>query len=206
MRMPSADSHPHLGGCHLDQKDSYTWLPDIWTYLIKTCNVKSMLDVGAGVGFNTAWFHERGIYAVAIEGWDEAIAQTRMPMQRVIRHDYCYGPLGKKDILSRLDGAPFPFDLAYSSEFLEHVEEQFVPNFMETFKCCRFVCVTHGVPGQDGHHHVNCQDTSYWIEQFGRHGFTCDAHATEFMRSTSDGSEIWGRPTLTLFKNDAFDA
>lgn len=183
-------SEEHLGGAYLDCPDTNTFMPDIWQWLIDRHQIKSVIDVGCGAGWNTVWFHDRGLYAVGVEGWPEAIAKTRMPMQRMIVHDYTKGPLES----SRR------FDLCWSSEFVEHVEEQFVPNFMATFKCAKRVCMTYATPGQTGFHHVNEQPFEYWIERMKENGFTLDREATHYMRATDNGA-AWGRRTLTLFEN-----
>ena len=31
--------------------------------------------------------------------------------------------------------------------------------------------MTHAVPGQDGWHHVNCQNSEYWINHLKNRGF-----------------------------------
>lgn len=178
----------HLGGCYLDVPDTNTFMPDVWTHLIDKYSIKSIVDVGCGAGWNTAWFHERGFYAIGIEGWPDAIAKTKMPMERMIVHDYTKGPL-------RL---PTAFDLAWCSEFVEHVEKQYVPNFMETFKSCKYVCMTHGLPGQGGFHHVNEQPLDYWINVMHENGFFYDKAESEYLRSTWN-NQAWGRNTLAFF-------
>lgn len=180
---------PHLGGAYLEQPDGNTFLPEIWEYLIRKFGIKTMCDVGCGAGWNTAWFHDKGLYAVGVEGWPDAIAKTRMPMQRMIVHDYATGPL----VL------PQTFDLCWSSEFVEHVEEKYVPNFMATFKCCKLVCMTYATPGQTGFHHVNEQEFEYWEKKMQDSGFKHLPEDTKLMRSTDNGS-AWGRKSLCLFK------
>lgn len=181
---------PHLGGAYLECNDANTFLPEIWEYLIKKFAIKSVADIGCGAAWNTAWWHERGFYAVGVEGWPEAIAKTRMPMERVIVHDYVDGPL----VLDRI------FDLGWSSEFVEHVDAKYIPNYMATFKCCKLVCMTYATPGQTGFHHVNEQEFEYWENQMRENGFEHMPEDTKWMRSTDNGA-AWGRKTLCLFRN-----
>lgn len=180
----------HLGGAYLDCNDANTFVPDVWQRLIDKYHIKSMVDVGCGAAWNTAWWHERGYYAFGIEGWHEAIAATRMPMQRMIVHDYTQGPLKLNET----------FDLAWCSEFVEHVEEKFIPNYMATFKCCNLVCMTYATPGQTGFHHVNEREFPYWLDKMKDNGFTHLPEDTKWMRETDQGGG-WGRKTLCLFKN-----
>lgn len=183
----------HLGGASLEVPDGNTFMPDVWQMLIDRYGIKSVVDVGCGAGWNTAWWHERGFYAVGIEGWPEAIAKTRMPMQRMIVHDYATGPL----LLDRT------FDLGWCSEFVEHVEERFVSNFIATFKCCRSVCMTYATPGQTGFHHVNEQELEYWVARMAENGFKHIESETARLRATDAWKAPWGRRTLTFFINTA---
>ena len=108
-------------------------------------------------------------------GWT-ATRRVRAAGQRrvVIEHDYTRKPLYAGE-----------FDLGWSVEFVEHVEERFVPNLMATFRGCRYVFLTAAVPGQPGHHHVNCRPAEYWVDHFKRAGFALDADATEGVRRHS---------------------
>jgi hypothetical protein len=184
-------SEDHLGGAYLECNDSNTFMPDVWQYLADKYKIKTMVDIGAGAAWNTEWWHSKGFHAVAIEGWPDAIAAIRMPMERVIVHDYTLGPL------------PIPrTDLGWSSEFVEHVEERFIPNWMATAKCCRYFCMTFAKPGQGGFHHVCERPFEFWLEQFAKNEFEHIPAETEYLRSTDQGGS-WGRCTLSFFKNQA---
>lgn len=185
-------SESHLGGAYLHCNDANTYVPDVWQYLADKYQIKTMVDIGAGAGWNSAWWHEHGYHAVAIEGWPEAIAAMKLPMERVIVHDYTTGPL------------PIPrTDLAWSSEFVEHVEECFIPNWMATVKCCRYFVFTFAQPGQTGFHHVCERPYEFWIDQCSRNGFKELPEETKYLRSTDQGGS-WGRCTLSMFQNTAF--
>ncbi len=59
-------------------------------------------------------------------------------------------------------------DLVHCHEVVEHIEEQFLENLLDSLKCGKYILMTHAVPNQDGHHHVNCQPSSYWITHLAR--------------------------------------
>jgi len=183
-------SNEHLGGCYTEVPDANTYTPDVWEKLAAKYHINKIVDVGCGAAWNTAWWHSRGFYAIGVEGWPDAIAATKMPMERMIVHDYVTGPL----VL------PEPFDLATSTEFVEHVEEKYLPNYMATFQCCRYVLMTYATPGQTGYHHVNEQDFPYWEAKMNQYGFDHLPEDTKWMRATDQGG-AWGRKTLCLFKN-----
>jgi hypothetical protein len=164
----------HLGG-YLPGGDPDTYYPAMWDWLIDTWEVASVVDVGCGDGLGSlAHFANRLGWenVVGVEGMDT----TESSMTGLIyRHDYTTGPFDPRR----------EFDLGWSAEFLEHVEESFVPNFMATFRCCRFVCVTHGEPGQPGHHHVNNQPGDYWKGAFAANGFEFDEGLTAMTKAAA---------------------
>jgi len=166
----------HLGG-HMNRN---------WTdkgalnYFINELKVKSMVDIGCGIGDQTTLAHEMGIYSVGIDG-DYTIG--RPDNISFLIHDYSKGPLGGA-YMTHLPESGF-FDLGWSIEFLEHVDEKYIPNFMETFKLCKFAVVTHAYPGQGGHHHVNEQEKEYWIDLFNKSGFRYDLALTNGVKSAS---------------------
>ena len=133
--METAD---HLGG-YLAGGDPDTLYPDMWDWLVDTWEVKSVIDIGCGDAPALSHFLSRGIRAVGVDG---------MPPthELVTQHDYTTGPYVPNG----------EFDLAWSAEFVEHVDEVYVPNFMATFRRARFAAITHAEPGCPGWHHVNC--------------------------------------------------
>jgi SAM-dependent methyltransferase len=182
----------HLGGGFLEAPDENTFMPDVWEYLISKYKLASVLDVGAGGGWSTKWFADRGLLALGVEGWKEALEKSQCP-SLIIEHDYTQGKFVPAQ----------PFDLAWCSEFVEHIDEQFIPHFMSTFQACKYVCLTHGEVGQAGYHHVNCQPTEYWISKMKEHGFAHDPQETAYLRSTNIHEAPWGRKTLTFFVNQS---
>lgn len=172
----------HLGGHGNISNDDVGALQ----LIILRLGVRSLVDIGCGTGNMVRWAIDHGLTAVGVDGdftlkWD-------VP---VVVNDYTKGP------------AVLPvskYDLAYSVEFLEHVDAIFMPNYMDTFKRCRYALVTHAVPGQCGHHHVNCQDDGYWILQFQAAGFEPDWEITKAVRAASTMHENYMRDTGLFFR------
>lgn len=160
------DVPPHLGGHeNLAQLDE-----GALDYLTERFSIRTMVDVGCGPPGMVYYARSKGIKAVGVDG-DPSLARDCPVM---IEHDYTKKPLFLGE-----------FDLGWAVEFLEHVEEQYIANFMATFDGCRYVFVTHAVPGQPGHHHVNCQPSEYWIAKFAEAGFKLDPEATDGVRKSS---------------------
>lgn len=183
-----APTAPHLGGSYIDHPDFNTWLPDIWECLILDYQIRSVLDLGCGAGFSTAWFQARVGRVLGVEGDPAALRARRC--DPIVAHDFAEGPFVPVDV----------YDLAWCAEFVEHVEARFMANWMATLQRCRYVCMTFARPGQGGHHHVNEQNEDYWLDRFKTAGFEHLPEETASMRATASG-EAWGRPTLTLFRN-----
>ena len=185
----------HLGGC-VFEGDIGTFAPQVWDKLIELYNPKTVIDVGCGCGYSLKYFMDKNVDGIGVEGYREAIARSPVG-GNIVLHDYTRGPFVP----------PSNFDLAWCCEFVEHVEEKYKANFMQTFAKCNLVAMTHAVPGQPGFHHVNCQNADYWITTFADYGFEYLEEKSLMLRKllfNEDGS--WKpngghvRNTLMLFK------
>ncbi|MEJ8567673.1 sulfotransferase family 2 domain-containing protein [Elongatibacter sediminis] len=176
----------HLGGylrsCHpladrygTQHGDPATYAPELWQWVLDTLGVKSVLDVGCGEGHAAAYFRDHGCTVLGVDGSAQAERDTVIPgLHR--RHDYTRGPLVP----------PGEWDLVWSCEFVEHVEERFSPHFLATFACARkYVLMTFAPPGQTGWHHVNCRPQDYWVEKMRRLGFGLDEALTRQARDVA---------------------
>jgi Methyltransferase domain len=155
----------HLGG-YVIGGDQATYYPELWTWIVEILHVSSVIDVGCGEGHATRFFHDHGCEAVGIDG----VPQTD---ELIVEHDFTWGPY----LL------PHPFDLCWSCEFVEHVEERYARNFLETFRYANMVIMTHAEPGQAGYHHVNCRTADYWVGAMAASGFALDEYVTETARN-----------------------
>lgn len=159
---------PHLGG-HLNRThtDRGTLL-----FLLSEYKVTSFLDIGCGPGEMVELASLRGCDATGIDG-DFTLQYSPSLAKKILVHDFTKGPapLGRE------------YDLGWSVEFLEHVEEQYQDNYMDAFARCRYVIATAAPPGYPGHHHVNCRELDYWIDVFDRHGFDYSPETTERIRA-----------------------
>lgn len=154
-------SRPWLGG-YFPNGDPGSYCPDLWGWAISKFRISSMIDVGCGSGQALDWFSAHGCEVLGVDGLPPA-GDTR-----IVEHDYTLGPyLPEHD-----------FDLCWSCEFVEHVDEEYVDNFVATFRCCRILMMTHGLFWQDGHHHVNLKPSGYWIDLIRKAGFMLLARLT----------------------------
>lgn len=157
----------HLGGheeeTHLDE--------GALDYIVNTFGVKSMIDIGCGPGGMVELARSKGIDTVGIDG-DFVVKRN---VDDIVIHDY--------------QAAPYVpdrnFDLAWTVEFVEHIEEQYIRNFIATMDKCKYVIMTHAFPNQPGWHHVNCQTTEYWAHVMNAFGFSVDVYNTNEIRKAS---------------------
>lgn len=148
---------PWLGG-YFPEGDPGSFCPELWEWAIHRYKISSVIDVGCGAGKSLDWFKEHGCYAIGVDG---------LPPDdvRIAEHDYTLGPWPHGP------HRPVQVDLIWCCEFVEHVREEFIDNFLVTFKCARIVMMTHGLFWQDGHHHVNLKPSGYWIDRVRAAGF-----------------------------------
>jgi len=177
----------HLGG-HLNRTHT-----DRGTlkYLIQQYQIKSMVDIGCGTGQMVEIAQDRGLDVMGIDGdW----FVMKAPHINVMIHDF-RDPIE----ISRT------WDLAWAVEFLEHVEEKYMDNYMTVFNACRYAIVTHALPGHPGHYHVNCQDPEYWIEKFDKYNFDCDlTESVKIRQHHATMLKPFMQKTGLFFKNREF--
>jgi SAM-dependent methyltransferase len=179
-------SQPPIGCEHLGGHEALNQFDEgAFDYLVDRCGIRTMIDVGCGPPGMVYYAERQGVRAVGVDG-DPLVARSS---RVVIEHDYTRKPLYAGE-----------FDLGWSVEFVEHVEDRFLPNVMATLRGCRFVFLTAAVPSQPGHHHVNCRLSEYWIEQFRRIGFAPDAVATKGVRQHSTMESGFTRNAGLVFR------
>lgn len=121
--------------------------------------------------------------------WTGIDGDASVATEKTIVHDFTLGAVK----------LPRDYSLAWSVEFLEHVEERFLPNVFSAFLRCDAAFVTHALPGKYGHHHVNCQPQEYWVEKFREYGFAFQPKHTQYVRQHSTMRREFARNTGMLF-------
>jgi hypothetical protein len=187
--LPAASpATPHLGGS-ITVGDPFTYSPLVWDYVIDRFCITSALDLGSGCGNASFYMHKKGVRVLAVEGLRASVEVSLYP---AIQHD-----LTKGAVFARVD-------LVHCQEVVEHIEEKYLENLLDSFATGKYVLMTHAVPGQGGHHHVNLQPSEYWIEHLSRRGFRLLQEDTTRIRALAqrDGAQYLTN-TGMIFKNDA---
>ena len=143
----------------------------VFDHIVDKFNIKSMVDIGCGIGGMQELAEEKNVKWYGIDG-DNLVIETT---ENTLLHDFT---LSSPNI-------SMDFDLAWSVEFLEHVNEEYMDNYMQIFQKSTYICCTAAPPGTPGHHHVNCKDLNYWIDAFSQYGFTYDLEYTQKLHNIS---------------------
>jgi|TARA_R100000149_G_C5864495_1_gene129561 SAM-dependent methyltransferase len=194
--METSKTNDHLGG-HLNRTNIDEGALD---WLINTYQPVSFLDIGCGPGGMVELASDKGLYSVGIDG-DPSVKN-----EKIVMHDFEDGTIDMHR--ESLAGV---YDIGWSVEFVEHVYEKFMDNYMPAFQSCKTVVITYAPPGTPGHHHVNLQEEDYWVDKFKQYGFTFDPDNTKKLRASStmnlkkkSALKRFVQMRGMVFKNDTF--
>ncbi len=112
---------------------------------------------------------ERGVTAMGVDGSKHALRAA----SEAVRPFLAEGDITAMGELST------GCQLVVCTEVAEHLDEKHAAGLVALL--CSAMCpviFTAAPPGQDGHHHVNCQEPEYWIALFARQGLIRDLPAT----------------------------
>ena len=165
------ESAPHLGG-NIMEGDPQTYSPSVWDYTINRFGIESVLDLGSGVGNAAQYFFRRGLKVVAVDGLAHNVEKAIFP---TMLHDITQGPINTR------------VDLVHCQEVVEHIEEDYLESLLDCLTVGKFILMTHALPGQGGHHHVNLQPPEYWIEHLGHRG--CNVLVEELQPNQKPGEQ-----------------
>jgi 2-polyprenyl-3-methyl-5-hydroxy-6-metoxy-1,4-benzoquinol methylase len=157
----------HLGG-NITGGDSATHEPTVWAALIQKYGIKTMLDVGCTEGQAVRYFENSNVRAIGFDGISQNI--ERAPSSCFV-HDLTRQPLRRV------------VDLVWCAEVVEHIDERYMDDLLETLSSGRIIAMTFAEKGKSGFHHVNCQHQQYWIDALDIAGYTFNAEVTANMRA-----------------------
>lgn len=149
---------PHLGGFtyKVDMDGVST---NLWRFMIGQVAVRSIIDVGCGMGISSSYFLSQGVDVLCLEGSSDAVSRNVLPKERIVEHDFSLGPWWPSAT----------YDAVWSVEFVEHVGRQYMHNYLPIFKKAALVFVTSS--GQGGWHHVEVHEKWWWRARMAAEGF-----------------------------------
>jgi hypothetical protein len=182
--------NPHLGG-NIKDGDEMTYFPEIWDFIIEKYNPRSICDVGCGDGQLINYFHNKGIEVHGIDG---------LPVNKVNAPEAIRGKIHIHDYTLGI-GPLFPVDITISCEFVEHVDQKYIGNYMLQFCNCKTLIFTHALPGQPGYHHVTCRKSDYWIEIMKLFDFQLSLNNCHARKLAHDKGKILWETVLIFERN-----
>lgn len=175
---------PHLGG--FTSFDPHGVSPTLWKHMIEYIGIKSLLDVGCGIGTSTSWFVLHGLeFVQCVEGSHDAVTRSLLPKtgnkwkeDMIVEHDFSRGPWWPERTV----------DAVWSVEFLEHVGRNYQQNYLTAFRKAALIFVTHSNWG--GWHHVEVHDEKWWQARMEMMGFVYSEHLTNEMKSKASQDKM----------------
>jgi SAM-dependent methyltransferase len=135
-------------------------------YFLELGSIKSVIDVGCGLGTFLRAFKEKGIDDIL--GIDGRWCNKELLFKNIEPIHFKEYDLEKQIRLDR------KFDLAISLEVAEHLSfiraEEFVKDLCNLSDTIIF---SAAIPFQGGDHHLNEQPLTFWINLFKVQGFVC---------------------------------
>jgi SAM-dependent methyltransferase len=137
----------------------------------------SCLDVGCGIGLQTARLMELGWSVIGAEH-SEVARQMREPGVTMIHSDLTKAPDATK------------YACVICTETAEHIPEQFAEAIVSNVAqhATDVIVWSAAVPGQEWEGHINLQPPSYWLEKFERRGWVVDLSRTWALRDLMIGT------------------
>jgi SAM-dependent methyltransferase len=140
---------------------SYTSASVVVPFLLQMINVRSVCDVGCGIGTWLRAFQDHGVSDVL--GFD---GEYVYPQLQISAADF-----QAADLTQALE-CPRRFDLAISLEVAEHLPSRCAATFVKNIgSLADVVLFSAAIPGQWGVGHINTQWQSYWVDLFANEGF-----------------------------------
>lgn len=171
------EDNSNLGG-NLYFGDPATYCPDVFKYVMGRFGVKTVLDVGAGRGYLAQFLNQNyGANVIGIEGLPYNVENAVHPL---VNWDLTKGGFKTSMV-----------DLVTCVEVVEHIEEKYLDNLLDTLTQGKIVLMTHALPGTGGDFHVNEQSDQYWIEKFATRGYALLPIDTKIVREL-DAKEVRG--------------
>lgn len=173
----------HLGG-FIIENDPATFTPTLWKFICEKYEIKSVIDVGCGMGYALKEFSKYCEDFLGVDG-SEYVQKNSDFKNHITHFDFS---LSKYETDKK-------YDLAWSSEFVEHVDESFIENYFSIFENSKYVAITYADIDQDGHHHVNCKPKEYWINLFEKKDFEFLDLDTETLKNEAFKDALTYNPT-----------
>lgn len=158
----------------------------------------SVLELGAGLGCYTSYFHDSGKIS-SIDGYEGAANVEAMSEGFIKQADLT------KDLTKEKDFARGSFDWVVCMEVAEHIPAQFQYTFLLNIvtPARKGILLSWGLPGQIGIGHVNTRSNEYVIDIMKGLGFDFDEEKSNYLRNEAQSS--WFKGSTMVFLNTMYE-
>lgn len=161
-------------------------------WILERLTVRSVVDVGCGLGTWAAVFADHGCEVLGLEGEEVSRELLQIPPEHFRVVDL------EGDV-----ALPGRYDLAVCLEVAEHVSEPGGHRLVDLLtSAAETVLFSAAVPGQGGTNHVNEQWPAYWQSLFEARGFGVD-DTIRWHFWQDDRIEWWYRQNMMLARRGA---
>jgi SAM-dependent methyltransferase len=159
---------------------------------LRNSSIKSVVDVGCGLGTFLRAFKEGGVEDVL--GIDGKWCKKELLFENISQSEFLESDLELEIKINR------KFDLAISLEVAEHLSPERAVSFVRDL--CNLsdtIIFSAAIPFQGGDNHINERPLSYWVQIFNDHGYEC---FDEIRPVIWDNSKVfwWYRQNTLLFR------
>lgn len=164
--------------------------------LIKEFQPKYVLDVGCGSGQWLDEYRKHSVKTKGVEGSVNAWEIMSEETKEVVTQWDLRDPLPS-------DNQDYNIDFVQSFEVAEHIEENYANVFIYniTKDDPDVILLTAAPPGQNGHHHENCQEKEYWMKKMKNKGYIFNVELLNKIESwgVPDDCPLWWPHNLMVF-------
>eukprot|EP00927_Polykrikos_kofoidii_P027767 TRINITY_DN24324_c0_g1_i1.p1 TRINITY_DN24324_c0_g1~~TRINITY_DN24324_c0_g1_i1.p1 ORF type:complete len:483 (-),score=61.49 TRINITY_DN24324_c0_g1_i1:74-1522(-) len=159
--------------------------------------VRSVMDLGAGLGYYTAALGSLGIDARCFDG-NPATSRLTAQLCGVLDLTASLSAVGAN---ASAESAEYVLSLEVAEHVPKHLQSKLIDNLVARAR--RGLVLSWAIPGQGGYRHVNERSNEYVIELFKRKRFKFNAAASRELRKASAGPGCccpWFAETLLVME------
>lgn len=158
-------------------------------FLLQHVPIKSVIDVGCGVGAWLKVYHDLGVAEVF------GIDSENVPIDELLISKENYRVVNLNESIQ----LPRKYDLVNCLEVAEHLIPERAGSFIyDLVALGDLIVFSAAIPGQEGTGHLNEQYHSFWAEIFHRYGFIgVDVIRPEFWNHP--GVCVWYKQNMMIF-------
>jgi 2-polyprenyl-3-methyl-5-hydroxy-6-metoxy-1,4-benzoquinol methylase len=168
----------HLGGFKVAGLDHEGISNNTWNYMMGKLGVKSLVDLGCGIGVSSNYFRENGARVLCIEGSHDAVEHSLLPATSIVEHDFTRGPWWPQET----------FDALWCVDVLEHIGRQYFENIVPTLKKSAILFLS--ISNNGGWHHVEVRQSWWWKAKLESLGFVYSQDLSKQIRDVALATSV----------------